>query len=99
MHDAHCHIIWGVDDGSDSWETTCQMVEKARACGFTRITCTPHMRWDDFDKAKVEQRFEQMLRHEELVAVSLAQPDGRVVEHVYFRGVMYIHILFCGVVC
>lgn len=60
MHDAHCHIIWGVDDGSDNWETTCQMVEKARACGFTRITCTPHMRWDDFDKAKVEERFSQL---------------------------------------
>ena len=63
MHDEHCHIIWGVDDGSPDWETTRAMVEGARACGFTEIICTPHMRWPDFDKAKVEDHFAQLAEY------------------------------------
>ena len=55
MRDDHCHIIWGVDDGSPDWETTCKMVEGVRACGFNEVICTPHMRWSDFDRAKVER--------------------------------------------
>lgn len=60
MRDEHCHILWEVDDGSSSWEQTLGMVEAARAAGFTDIVCTPHMRWDDFDRAKVERHFEQL---------------------------------------
>lgn len=60
MHDEHCHIIWGVDDGSPDWQTTCAMVDEARASGITAITCTPHMRWEDFDQNVVKQRFEQL---------------------------------------
>ena len=60
MRDEHCHIIWGVDDGSPDWGTTCAMVEEARKSGITQIVCTPHMRWDDFDRAKVEERFAQL---------------------------------------
>ena len=63
MRDEHCHIIWGVDDGSPDWETTCAMVDGARSCGFTEITCTPHMRWEDFDRAKVEDRFAQLVAY------------------------------------
>ena len=60
MRDDHCHIIWGVDDGSPDWQTTCKMVEGVRACGFTEVICTPHMRWADFDRSKVERHFEQL---------------------------------------
>ena len=60
MRDEHCHILWGVDDGSPDWQTTCEMVEGVRACGFTEVICTPHMRWEDFDRAKVEDRFWQL---------------------------------------
>lgn len=63
MHDEHCHILWGVDDGSPDWQTTCQMVKKARGCGITHITCTPHMRWPDFSKATVEERFAQLAEY------------------------------------
>ena len=60
MRDEHCHLIWGVDDGSESREMTLQMVEAARSCGFTEVVCTPHMRWDDFDRAAVERRFAEL---------------------------------------
>ena len=60
MRDEHCHILWGVDDGSPDWDTTRAMVDEARASGFTEIVCTPHMRWNDFDRARVEDRFAQL---------------------------------------
>lgn len=60
MRDEHCHIIWGVDDGSPNWETTCAMVDAARSCGFTEVTCTPHMRWEDFDHTVVRERFDRL---------------------------------------
>ena len=60
MRDDHCHIIWGVDDGSPDWETTCKMVEGVRACGFNEVICTPHMRWSDFDNAKVVRHFNEL---------------------------------------
>ena len=63
MRDAHCHILWGVDDGSPDWETTCAMVDEARACGFDEIICTPHMRWPDFDRGLVEERFARLAEY------------------------------------
>lgn len=71
MRDEHCHIIWGVDDGSPDWETTCAMVDEARACGFTEIVCTPHMRWHDFDKGLVEARFAQLADYASDIAFTL----------------------------
>lgn len=60
MRDEHCHILWDVDDGSNSWEETLSMLDAARECGFDEIVCTPHMRWSDFDRAKVEDHFERL---------------------------------------
>lgn len=57
MLDEHCHIIWGVDDGSESREMSLAMLDAAREVGVDRMVCTPHMRWDDFDQAAVEERF------------------------------------------
>ena len=38
----HCHILPGIDDGSDSVETSLQMVEMMHAQGVERICATPH---------------------------------------------------------
>ena len=42
MVDIHCHILPGIDDGSDSWETTTQMCRMAVRDGITHIVATPH---------------------------------------------------------
>lgn len=63
MRDEHCHILWGVDDGSPDWQTTCAMVDEARKSGITDIVCTPHMRWEDFSKETVQQRFDQLVEY------------------------------------
>ena len=38
----HCHILPGIDDGSDSVETSLQMVEMMKEQGVERICATPH---------------------------------------------------------
>ena len=60
MRDEHCHILWGVDDGSKSWEMTLSMLEGIRTSGIDQVICTPHMRWQDFDAMTVRDRFEQL---------------------------------------
>jgi len=42
MVDIHCHILPGIDDGSDTWETTTAMCRMAAHDGITHIVATPH---------------------------------------------------------
>lgn len=42
MVDIHCHILPGLDDGSDSLETSLKMAEMAIADGVTHVAGTPH---------------------------------------------------------
>lgn len=43
MFDLHSHIIYGVDDGSKSIETSTQLLQQAVDCGTTHIFATPHV--------------------------------------------------------
>lgn len=58
MFDIHCHILPEVDDGSRSVQESLAMLQKAQAVGIDTIMCTPHCRWDSFDKGKVEDAFQ-----------------------------------------
>lgn len=42
MVDIHCHILPALDDGSDSFETSCAMADMAIEDGVTHIIATPH---------------------------------------------------------
>lgn len=42
MIDLHCHILPGLDDGSDSLDTSCRMAALAADCGVRYIVATPH---------------------------------------------------------
>lgn len=40
--DIHCHILPGIDDGSDSMETSLKMLRMAEKDGISQIILTPH---------------------------------------------------------
>ena len=42
MTEYQCHILPGIDDGSDSVDTSLKMVEMMKAQGVERICATPH---------------------------------------------------------
>jgi protein-tyrosine phosphatase len=52
MVDIHCHILPGIDDGSETWETTAQMCRMAVRDGITHIVATPHCNGSyEYDRA------------------------------------------------
>src|SRR6516164_7089374 len=58
MVDIHCHILPGIDDGSESWEMTTAMCRMAARDGITHIVATPHCDGQyDYDR----ERFTDML--------------------------------------
>lgn len=61
MIDIHNHSLYGVDDGSDSIETTEKMLIDARAQGISDIIMSPHFRHGMFryDIEKIEDHFEK----------------------------------------
>ena len=42
VFDIHNHIMWGVDDGSESIEMSIRMLKMAQNDGITDIILTPH---------------------------------------------------------
>ena len=61
MIDIHNHSLYGVDDGSDSIETTEKMLIDARTQGISDIIMSPHFRHGMFryDIEKIEDHFEK----------------------------------------
>lgn len=62
LFDVHCHMIPEVDDGSDSIETSLQMIRAQYDAGVRQILLTPHYRKGVFEAPRdyVEQRFEEL---------------------------------------
>jgi tyrosine-protein phosphatase YwqE len=44
--DMHSHILPGIDDGSDSIETSLELIKGMKALGYTKLVATPHVMWD-----------------------------------------------------
>ena len=42
--DMHCHILPGIDDGSQSMKSTIKMLKIAAECGTTHMVATPHFK-------------------------------------------------------
>lgn len=42
LTDIHQHLIWGIDDGADSWDTMCSMLREAHSQGIKTIVATSH---------------------------------------------------------
>lgn len=58
LYDVHCHLIPGVDDGSQSLEESLSALRAEFNEGVRRIICTPHVNGDDTRescKARIER--------------------------------------------
>jgi protein-tyrosine phosphatase len=61
MVDIHCHILPGLDDGSDSMETSLKMAEMAIEDGVTHVVATPHANSDyDFLPELIRERRDEI---------------------------------------
>jgi protein-tyrosine phosphatase len=61
MVDIHSHILWGLDDGADSLETSLAMIQLAASTGTTDIVATPHANNTyDFQPAKIHERIQEL---------------------------------------
>ncbi|MDO4182454.1 MAG: hypothetical protein Q4E12_02440 [Coriobacteriia bacterium] len=57
MFDIHCHILYDVDDGSESLEESEAMLVEAKKSGIDRIVCTPHCRRNWFNPKRFQSHF------------------------------------------
>lgn len=61
MVDIHCHILPGLDDGSDSIETSLKMAEMAIEDGVTHVVATPHANSEyDFVPELIRERRDEI---------------------------------------
>lgn len=50
----HTHLLPGIDDGSDSWETTMEMIRLSWRSGVRTIIATPHnLPWEEHHNTKL----------------------------------------------
>jgi protein-tyrosine phosphatase len=58
--DLHDHSLPGVDDGAKAQAESIEMLQRLQALGFSRVTCTPHVRrgWWDNEREHLEPVFE-----------------------------------------
>jgi protein-tyrosine phosphatase len=61
MVDIHSHILWGMDDGSETYEETLEMLRVAAEAGTTDIVATPHSNSHyEFDPHQIDQKITQL---------------------------------------
>lgn len=68
MTDIHCHILPGIDDGSETMEESVAMARMARESGVRRIIATPHCNLPGLDNFRSPQLREQVARLQQAVA-------------------------------
>lgn len=54
LFDMHCHILYGVDDGSKDGKMSFNMLSKAYSEGIRNIICTPHYNYEAWKKTPEE---------------------------------------------
>lgn len=61
MVDIHSHVLWGLDDGSETYAESLAMLRMAAAAGTTDIVATPHANSRyAFDPQLIEARIAQL---------------------------------------
>lgn len=73
MIDIHCHLLYGVDDGSDSREESIQMLEEAKKQGIHTVILTPHYRRGMFkyDKELILKHYHDLIPEARRIGIRL----------------------------
>lgn len=84
MFDIHTHILPLVDDGSNSWETSFQMLKDAAGQGITDIILTPHLQEGQYECSREElvQKFNELNLKKESLNIDLNLYLG---QEIYIR--------------
>ena len=79
MIDFHSHIVYDVDDGSDTIENSIKILKEAKKAGFNKILLTPHYMQDyyEFPANEIRERIEilQEKCEEENINIELYQAN------------------------
>lgn len=74
MIDVHCHLVYGVDDGSKNIGESIQMLKEAKEAGFTDIILTPHYSYYFHVPAdKISARIEEIKKASRDIGINLYQ--------------------------
>ena len=74
MIDVHCHLVYGVDDGSKNLNETLQMLNEAKNVGFTDIILTPHYsNYFQVSTDEIAKKIEEIKRESQTIGINLYQ--------------------------
>jgi protein-tyrosine phosphatase len=76
MIDIHHHLLWGLDDGASSLETSVAMARMAAADGITHVVCSPHSNGQyNYDPQVIAEKIAELQRilDTEKIALKLGQ--------------------------
>ena len=73
MTDIHCHALFGVDDGSQSYEESVEMLKEAKSQGIEAVILTPHYRHGMFayPQEQIEENFARLQKAGEQMGMAL----------------------------
>ena len=84
--DIHCHILYGVDDGSDSEQTSRQIIDIMAQQQITDVIVTPHFRRHMFPHPaeKIEEAYQNLSGYAQTKGIHLYPGCEYHVDHDIF---------------
>ncbi|HHV96819.1 MAG TPA: hypothetical protein GXX37_10180 [Clostridiaceae bacterium] len=87
MIDIHSHIVFGVDDGSESLEETLKMLEEAKNAGVETVFATPHFMDHVLNPDKTFDNFRVVLNKASELGVDIKLGFEVVLHPLLLRGI------------